>query len=125
MALHSFYIFLLINFYLVQMPKEPTESLYIHKARPTISCQIAINVAGTTGRCNVSLMSNLVRPANLPLTVPRDPNEFFPIPMDMDMEVDVGDMDDMSSNESPMVLELPGICVVGIERAKHYINSVR
>jgi hypothetical protein len=106
------------------MPKEPKESLYIHKARPTISRQIAINVAGTTGRRNVSLTSNLVQPAYLPPPVWRDSNEFCPIPMDVDVEVDAGDMDETSSNGSPTVPELPGIRVVGIERAKRYINSV-
>jgi hypothetical protein len=47
------------------------------------------------------------------------------MPMDVDMEVDAGEMDEMSSNGSPTVPELPGIRVVGIERAKRYINSVR
>jgi hypothetical protein len=107
------------------MPKQPTESFYIHRARPTVSRQIAVDVAGTTGRRNVSFTSNLIRPTSLPLPAPRDPNEFFPMPMDVDMEVDAGEMDEMSSNGSPTVPELPGIRVVGIERAKRYINSVR
>jgi hypothetical protein len=107
------------------MPKQPTEPLYAHKGRATISRHISIDVAGTTGRRNVSFTSNSILPASLPRPMSRDPNEFFPMPMDIDTDNDTGDIDGSSSNADDSLPALPGIRVVGKERAKRYTNSVR
>jgi len=104
------------------MPKQPTESLYVHKARPIVSCQIAVDVAGTTGRRNVSLLSNSIQPASLPPPVPRDPDNFFPMPMDIDVHLDA--TEEGVSQEPRAIPALPGINVVPKEKAKWYENSV-
>jgi hypothetical protein len=54
----------------------------------------------------------------------RDPNQFFPMPMDIDTNNDTGDIDGSSSSVDDSLPALPGICVVGQERAKRYTNSV-
>jgi len=108
------------------MPKEPSESFYIHRAQPTVSRQIAVDIAGTMGQRNVSFISNLVAPTSLPPPIPRDPNEFFPMPMDIDdVDIDMDNMDGRTDSESAAIPELPGIHVIGKERAKRYTNSVR
>lgn len=109
------------------MPKEPSEPLYNHQARSTISHRIGVDVAGTTGRRNVTFTSSRVLPASLP-PVSRDPDEFFPVPMDIDMDIDmdVANGDNTRANEGPTPIPaLPGIEVVAKERAKRYENSVR
>ena len=73
------------------------------------------------GQRNVSFISNLVAPTSLPPPIPRDPNEFFPMLMDIDMD----NMDGRTDSESAAIPELPGIHVIGKERAKRYTNSVR
>jgi hypothetical protein len=109
------------------MPKEPSEPLYNHRARPIASRQIGVNVAGTTGRRNVTFTSNLIRPTSLTPVVPRDPDEFFPIPMDIDnnMDIDAPDEDASGSKGLASIPALPGIQVVAKESAKRYENSVR
>ena len=107
------------------MPKEPSEPLYNHQARPIISRRIGVDIAGTTGRRNVTYTSSHVLPGSLP-SVLRDPDEFFPVPMDMDIDIDM-DMatGDTSTNEgSTPIPALPGIEVVAKEGAKWYENSV-
>jgi hypothetical protein len=111
------------------MPKQASEPLYNHQARPIISRQIGVDVAGTTGCRNVTFRSNRVLPASLPPPVPRDPDEFFPVPMDININININ-MDiadgDASTNEGPTPIHaLPGIEVVAKERAKWYENSVR
>jgi hypothetical protein len=108
------------------MPKEPSEPLYNHKARPIASCQIRVNVAGTTGRQNVTFTSNLIRPTSLTPVVLRDPDNFFPIPMDMDnnMDINAHDEDASGSRGLASIPALPGIQVVTKESAKRYKNSV-
>jgi hypothetical protein len=107
------------------MPKTPSEPLYNHKARPTFARQISVSVAGTTGRRNVSITSNLVPTISLPSPPPRN-EEWYPMPMEVDMDVDDnGDVGNRSTNSQPEAVEaLPGINVVPKQKAKRYENSV-
>jgi hypothetical protein len=106
------------------MPKQPTEPLYNHKARPFVSRQINVDVAGTTGHRNVSLTSNLIAPTSLPLPVLREPDELFPVPMDVDDDLGAVEGEGDSSETATAVPALPGVHVVPKERAKRYENSV-
>ena len=106
------------------MPKEPSEPLYNHQACSIISRRIGVDVAGTTGRRNVTYMSSHVLPGSLP-PVPRDPDEFFPVPMDIDIDMDLATGDTSTNEGSTPIPALPGIEVVAKEGAKRYENSVR
>jgi hypothetical protein len=46
------------------------------------------------------------------------------MPMDIDMDIDADGIDEGSGVQSAQIPELPGIQVVGKERATWYINSV-
>ena len=107
------------------MSKEPSEPLYNHQACSIISRQIRVDVAGTTGHRNVTYTSSHVLPGSLP-PVPRDLDEFFPVSMDINMDIDIDiATGDTSTNKGPTTIPaLPGIEVVVKEGAKQYKNSV-
>jgi hypothetical protein len=57
--------------------------------------------------------------------VPRDPDEFFPVPLNIDIDMDMATGDTSTNEGSTPIPALPGIKVVAKEGAKRYENSVR
>lgn len=106
----------------------PFAPLWDHNARPTRTSQLNIHSVSHNGRRHLAaatFVSSLVPQGPGPMPARRTLVEFFPMPLEDDMDIDMAEPDALDASAPPATIAgVEGINVLPKAKAKRYENSV-